>query len=67
MASQLHTSALTIKPVWCRLILSGQKVLELRAFQCKVRGAVPILESGTSCVTGVVQSLGRGVDVFAVV
>ena len=32
----VHTSALTVKPHWCQLILSGHKCLELRKQSCRV-------------------------------
>ena len=38
---------------------SGAKVVELRSFECKARGPVPLMESGISPVTSVVEFLGR--------
>ena len=56
--STLHGSALTLRPTWARLVLAGAKQLELRSYSCCARGAVAILPSGSSCVTGVVRRLG---------
>ena len=56
--STLHGSALTLRPTWARLV-AGAKQLELRSYSCCARGAVAIMPSGSSCVTGVVRRLGR--------
>ena len=60
MMPSLHSAALTVKPEWAALIFKGQKTLELRACSARVGPQVwvPILLSGDSCVSGVVQLLG---------
>lgn len=43
---------LIIKPKWAELILSGQKIWEIRGSNTKKRGIIGIAESGTGKVFG---------------
>ncbi|CAJ1408918.1 unnamed protein product [Effrenium voratum] len=53
----VHSSALTVKPRWLSLLLSGEKTWELRSTHCRQRGDVALLASGTSTVWGIVEIL----------
>lgn len=46
---------LTVKEPWARLILSGQKTLEIRGAKTSVRGLIGIATSGTGAIQGVVE------------
>ena len=46
---------LIIKPKWAELILSGQKIWEIRGSNTKKRGIIGIAESGTGKVFGEVE------------
>ena len=51
-------SALTLKPEWLALILSGRKTWELRSRPCQQKGIVALLASGTSAVFGCCDIVG---------
>lgn len=44
---------LIIKERWLDLILSGEKTLEVRGSNCRYRGSVALIQSGSGCVMGV--------------
>ena len=56
----IHTSALCIRPQWAALIWDHKKRLEIRSYSIKIESCVwvPVIESGASLVTGLVQFLG---------
>ncbi|CAK9097637.1 MutS protein-like 4 [Durusdinium trenchii] len=50
-----HRSALTVKSQWLALLLSGEKTWEIRTKNCRVRGDVAVMASGSSFVYGFVE------------
>ncbi|HBF2930476.1 ASCH domain-containing protein [Clostridioides difficile] len=48
---------LIVKEKWADLILSGEKTLELRSRNTKVRGTIGIIKSGTGLICGTVDIL----------
>ena len=46
---------LIVKPYWADLILSGEKIVELRGSNTKIRGKIGIVKSGTKKVFGEVE------------
>ena len=58
--TMIHTSALCIRPQWAALIWDHKKRLEIRSYSIKIESCawVPVIESGASLVTGLVQFLG---------
>lgn len=46
---------LIIRPHWAEKILSGEKTLELRGSNTRIRGTIGIIQSGTGKVFGTVE------------
>lgn len=49
---------LIVKGKWADLILSGEKTLELRGSNTKIRGKIGIIKSGTKRIYGTVELVG---------
>lgn len=52
MVSSLPSRALIIRQPWIDLILSGEKIWEMRSRPTNVRGQIALIEAGTGLIVG---------------
>jgi hypothetical protein len=60
------THALIIKKQWLDLILSGEKIWEMRSRPTKIRGRIALIEQGTGLIVGEcnLDHVGQCIDSF---